>query len=485
MAEDLEVIRQTELHPTSLVRVVDPSDAEELEEQATANASSTLTNTSLADIENDNVRLSLQMKYRERKRQELLLVIQTQILQRLRIQKQPNITSSIFSEDDQKKIEILVGRMQNMGTVESDLDSPVRLHVQRLQSFYPSCSPPNNTDKTIWENPSSFRIYYDVPFSRRSSGTEVKAMRAKLRLYKVGNSNVDPNFVGWPSHVSFAPRLSQLDGLFSRAVGNSINVNVYQFRKPLRVNRKEKKDLIDSRTIPADYQGWVEFDVLPALSSWLRHSNRNYGFEVTVEDAFGNKLNSSLHFQNMNCSVESATQDPPFPNFMELNTDMGENESSLFDNETYPTLDLRTAEISRQDSEVQAGDFSGHILKKRHINSQKIRKERKGRCHMERVFFSFTELGLDDVVVAPPGIEWTFCTGSCDDDDDESRYKRHRKSFLRIASKWAFPWLRSQVSGCTAGGKDNLSVLYVDEEDKVKLGVIKDFVPTLCFCKST
>lgn len=485
-ADDLEVIRQTELHPTSLVRVVDPSDAAELEVQAIANASSTLSNISLADIENDNITHTLQMKYRERKRQERLFVIQTQILQRLRIQKQPNITSSIFSEDDQKKIEMLVGRMQNMGAVESDLDSHVRLHVQRLQSFYPSCSLPNNTDKAMWENPSSFRIYYDIPFSRRSSGTEVTIMRAKLRLYQVGNYDVHPNFVGWQTQFASSSRFRQLDGLFPRAIANSINVNIFQFLKPLRFNRKERKRLIDSRTIPGDYQGWVEFDVLPALNFWLQHSNRNYGFEVTVEDAFGNKLNGSLHFQNMNCSGESATQDPPFPNFMELNTDMGENESSLFDNETYPTLDLKTAEISRENSEVQVGDFSSHILKKRHVYNQKFKKERKGSCHMERMFVYFDELGLNDVIIAPNGIEWAFCWGSC---DAESRYKRKPiktsvlQSFIR---HWKFPGDRNQESSCTAGAKHDFSVLYYDpEEEKVNFTIIRDFIPTHCVCKST
>lgn len=66
----------------------------------------------------------------------------------------------------------------------------------------------------------------------------------------------------------------------------------------------EKKRLIDSRTISNDYQGWVEFNVITSLNFWLHHTNKNFGFDVEVEDAYGNKLNPNLYFQNINCSYE-------------------------------------------------------------------------------------------------------------------------------------------------------------------------------------
>lgn len=66
----------------------------------------------------------------------------------------------------------------------------------------------------------------------------------------------------------------------------------------------EKKRLIDSRTVANDYQGWVEFNVINALNFWLHHTNKNFGFSVEVEDAYGNVLNPNLYFQNMNCSGE-------------------------------------------------------------------------------------------------------------------------------------------------------------------------------------
>lgn len=66
----------------------------------------------------------------------------------------------------------------------------------------------------------------------------------------------------------------------------------------------EKKRLIDSRTVSIDYEGWVEFNVINSLNFWLHHSNKNFGLVVEVEDAFGQKLNPNLYFQNINCSGE-------------------------------------------------------------------------------------------------------------------------------------------------------------------------------------
>lgn len=71
----------------------------------------------------------------------------------------------------------------------------------------------------------------------------------------------------------------------------------------------EKKKLIDARTISVDYQGWIEFNVSSTLNHWLNHSNKNFGFDVEVEDSYGNKLNPNLYFQNINCSAETSKFD--------------------------------------------------------------------------------------------------------------------------------------------------------------------------------
>ena len=71
---------------------------------------------------------------------------------------------------------------------------------------------------------------------------------------------------------------------------------------------------------------------------------------------------------------------------MELHPEMGENESSLFDNETYPTLDLQTAEIPSEFSEI---DVLGERLSERIIRKRSNRHESENSCHSEEVFVTF------------------------------------------------------------------------------------------------
>ncbi|PRD26890.1 UNVERIFIED_CONTAM: hypothetical protein NCL1_36865 [Trichonephila clavipes] len=104
-----EALRQS---PSTLLRILNITSAAEFQEEAIANASSLLSNTSLADIENDNLTHALQLQYRKRKKQERISLIRNQILSRLHMNRQPNISTSIFSEDEQMKIAMFMERLQ-------------------------------------------------------------------------------------------------------------------------------------------------------------------------------------------------------------------------------------------------------------------------------------------------------------------------------------------------------------------------------------
>ncbi|KFM79953.1 hypothetical protein X975_02516, partial [Stegodyphus mimosarum] len=79
------------LSPSPLIHIINSSSATALQEEAIANFSYSVSNTSLSDIERDNLTQSLQQRYRERKKQERIIIIQANILHRLRMDRQPNI----------------------------------------------------------------------------------------------------------------------------------------------------------------------------------------------------------------------------------------------------------------------------------------------------------------------------------------------------------------------------------------------------------
>ncbi|XP_035222723.1 transforming growth factor beta-2 proprotein-like isoform X2 [Stegodyphus dumicola] len=475
-----EVMR---LSPSPLIHIINSSSATALQEEAIANFSNSVSNTSLSDIERDNLTQSLQQRYRERKKQERIIIIQANILHRLRMDRQPNITSSHLSEDQQKKLAIIVEHMNNNSQMDEMPSSPDNMYtMQRLQSFYPSCSLPNNTDRSSWENPTAFRIYYDIPFNRHSSTSLINIMLAKLRLYKI-TGNTDPNFVAWNPNESTLPRHDLLERLVNSRAANGINVSIYRYLKPLRANRREKKRLVDSRTISVDDEGWVEFNVMEPLNHWLHHSNKNFGFDVEVQDAYGNKLNPNLYFQNLNCS-SGTPQEPPFPNIVELHPEMGENESSLFDNETYPTLDLQTAEIPLDFPEF---DVPASRLNERVIRKRSNRNDVQNMCQKEEIYVSFAELGLDEYILWPQGVLWTFCNGGCR--GVQIPRQRHVASKMDSNSKWIANLLRTKIddstSSCAVTSKESLPVILYDGEHQVYETVLEDLVPTSCGCSDS
>ncbi|GIY51027.1 TGF_BETA_2 domain-containing protein [Caerostris extrusa] len=466
VSDDLsETLRQS---PSSILRILNISSAAEFHEEAIANASLLLSNISLTDIENDNLTHALQLQLRKRKKMERISTIRNQILTRLHMNEQPNISTPIFSEDEQMKIAMFMERLQNHNS-QMDGTPPGNNPFdtfQWMQSFYPSCSVPNNTDKEPWEQPGTFRILYDVPFSKYN--TNITIMMAKLRLYKI-TGNVDPNYVGWDSN---RPRYNMLETLMNTRAANSINVNIYQFTKPLRANKREKKRLVDSRTIDVEFKGWIGFNVVTSLNFWYRHNNKNFGFGIEVEDAYGNKLNPNLYFQNMNCSSEVPARDPPFPNIMEMHQEISKNESSFFDNETYPTLDLRTAELS-----TELAEFEG--LKERVVK----KRSTENTCRKELEYVSFADVGLDEYILWPQGVLWTFCDGGC---GPKVNTPQNREYFFSTWFTRLFK-LKRKTSGsdCTVTRRESLPVILYDGDTQLLETVLEDFVPVDCGCRAS
>ena len=52
-----------------------------------------------------------------------------------------------------------------------------------------------------------------------------------------------------------------------------------------------------------DQGGWIEIDVRDMVAHWLKHSEENYGFTISVESAKGHPFNVSFQHQQQNGQV--------------------------------------------------------------------------------------------------------------------------------------------------------------------------------------
>lgn len=88
------------------------------------------------------------------------------------------------------------------------------------------------------------------------------------------------------------------------------------------------------------------------------------------------------------------------------------NETSLFDNESYPTLDLLTVEAV-QDQQIT----SPNLVNVTEITSRKKRLAQrishKDNCKMQKTNISIKDLNLEDIIIYPTSFETITCTGHC------------------------------------------------------------------------
>lgn len=88
----------------------------------------------------------------------------------------------------------------NTGSQQNQQDySTSEFYAQRLQSFYPSCSAPNETDESSWKstNGRQMRLHFEVNIPRSHNvRTHVTIMWAKLRLYLFAAPGCATNRIG-------------------------------------------------------------------------------------------------------------------------------------------------------------------------------------------------------------------------------------------------------------------------------------------------
>lgn len=417
------------------MRMVNVSVMTSLDQEVLANTSNHVSNTSLAVLLNDQGTIDLQQRYRARKKQERLLFIQANILDRLRVtpSRQPNVTSPVFSQQERQRMAEIFERMHRTRQHQfqgNDLNRPHQVYAERFQSLYPSCYPPNNTDRYLWENTETFHLFYPITFPQPSDYIETTILASKLRIYKFNSPDPQQNNCVDCLPSSYPQFL---------VPSQTLTVSVSYFLKPLRMNRREKRRLVDTRNIAADLEGWLEFNVASTLQFWYENRQKNYGFNIEVTDSSGTKHNPNLFFRRMNCSDSAAVREAPFPNLLDIHPDMAENESSIFDNETYPTLDVQTAETTRQAINDNAEETSlvdaARMIKKRHAGVVFLRSTWYQACRRKQMFVSYKDLGIEEDAVENPngGLIVGYCTGKCYKDDHRSTDQMEEKSCVALS----------------------------------------------------
>jgi len=215
--------------------------------------------------------------------------------------------------------------------------------------------------------------------------------------------------------------------------------------------------LLDTKVVEArnDSGGrWVSLDVRPAVTTWQQRGEPfNRGLRVTVAPLHSppSRADSDAHFR-LRRSVP----------------DVGVDRQPLL--VTY--ADDRHAAAA-------SSPVTSHRKRKR--STRRGRKSRRSACRRRQLYVDFAEVEWDDWIIAPPGYHAYVCSGACPTllaAHLDATNHAQLQSLLHSVSARLVP-----APCCVPTALSSISMLYVDDADKVVLRNYRDMVVEACGCR--
>ncbi|MED6257651.1 Bone morphogenetic protein 2 [Ataeniobius toweri] len=250
---------------------------------------------------------------------------------------------------------------------------------------------------------------------------------------------------------------SSTDGALA---GGLHRINIYEiFGVPIGSNSTEHLvRLLDTRLVQDSLSRWESFDVSPAVSQWTSRKGSNHGFMVEV-----------LH-----------------PEEGEMDTQHSQRRS-------------RHVRVSRslhqdQDSWPQArpllvtyghdgrGDSVLHTREKRQaaLRKQRRKHQHKASCKRHTLYVDFSDVQWNEWIVAPPGYHAYYCHGEC-----PFPLPDHLNATNHAIVQTLVNSVNSNIprACCVPTELSPISLLYLDEYEKVILKNYQDMVVEGCGCR--
>lgn len=224
-------------------------------------------------------------------------------------------------------------------------------------------------------------------------------------------------------------------------------INVYEVLKPPRPGQLITQ-LLDTRLVRHNASRWESFDVSPAVLRWTRERRPNYGLAVEVLP-----LNQTSRHQGKHVRISRSLHEEPGEDWEQLR----------------PLL-------------VTFGhDGKGHPLTRRPKRSPKPKGRKRNRnCRRHALYVDFSDVGWNDWIVAPPGYQAYYCHGEC-----PFPLADHLNSTNHAIVQTLVNSVNNNIpkACCVPTELSAISMLYLDEHDKVVLKNYQEMVVEGCGCR--
>ncbi|XP_075226067.1 decapentaplegic morphogen [Lycorma delicatula] len=294
-------------------------------------------------------------------------------------------------------------------------------HIRSANTVRTFTHEESETDARFTKN-DRFRLHFDL--SKLPQGEKITG--AELRV------NTSPN----------------------KSVGKRTQrVIVHDIIRPGRKGQsKPQLRLIDSQITGQDSGSTVVLDVLSAAERWVQEPDHNHGLLVQVTNEDGSKPRE-IHVRLRRSSEQDERQPLLF-----VYLDDGKSSRSSMEN----ILDRR---------------------KRASVNNGRKHKRKDGRdnCRRHPLYVDFADVGWNDWIVAPPGYDAYYCHGDCPfplADHLNSTNHAIVQTLVNSVNPGAVP-----KACCVPTALSSISMLYLDEENKVVLKNYQDMAVLGCGCR--
>lgn len=214
--------------------------------------------------------------------------------------------------------------------------------------------------------------------------------------------------------------------------------------------------LIDSKMADTRHQGSFSLDVFPAVERWFESASSNHGLLIQIVGLGRNKTTPARHLR--------------------LRRSLDEDESQW--SQTQPLLFTYTDDGKNKERTESIVQRRARRASAKHKNQ---RKEGREICRRQRLYVDFTDVGWNDWIVAPPGYEAFYCSGDCPFPlSDHLNTTNH--AIVQTLMNSVNPMGVPKVC-CVPTLLNSISMLYLDEENKVVLKNYQDMAVLGCGCR--
>lgn len=294
-------------------------------------------------------------------------------------------------------------------------------------------------------------------------------------------------------------------------------LQVFEIMKPVSKDEEPISRLIDVQDIVVQNSSWISLDVHPAVLKWKNKPRANHGLEIRVVPNKQNPSSSPLKHVRLRRAagvedVEWNIQKPLLVTYTDdgkasnlsrtkRNSDTGDDTENGDEIEANSDSDTKKKHKKRKRKKCPKGDKGKKCRKRRkekrgRRKDKRKKKDKKGKnenppgkerqghddlCGRKPLYVDFSDVQWDDWIVAPPGYAAYYCDGNCPFPlNGNLNTTNHAivQTLVHAVDSRAAP-----KACCVPTSLSSISMLYLDEHEKVILKVYDDMVVEGCGCR--